>query len=216
MRGNHSASRGCRHPSDGVLRRALSRARRALVRGRQVRVQGQAVRRRGGTADVGVEDKDFIRIGAQDVSRQIDASVLGGETERLCGPPTASRLGISRAPQPRGSVIRRPVAAALVLVVGQRQRSVSILVKSPGALSSARTGEARAETISTRSRSHRSCRRHRKPTSSTSRATLGLHAPSGKANCSTSSPVCGAKSRRYGDLRRGRLRPSSSAGGPDG
>jgi hypothetical protein len=32
-------------------------------------------------ADVGVEDKDFIRIGAQDVSRKIDASVLRGETE---------------------------------------------------------------------------------------------------------------------------------------
>jgi hypothetical protein len=34
-------------------------------------------------ANTGVEDKDFIRIGAQDVSRQIDASVLHGETERL-------------------------------------------------------------------------------------------------------------------------------------
>jgi hypothetical protein len=34
-------------------------------------------------AHTGVEDKDFIRIGAQDVSRQIDASVLRGETERL-------------------------------------------------------------------------------------------------------------------------------------
>jgi len=34
-------------------------------------------------ANTGVEDKDFIRIGAQDVSRQIDASVLRGETERL-------------------------------------------------------------------------------------------------------------------------------------
>ena len=35
------------------------------------------------TADVGVEDRDFIRVGAQDASRQIDASVLSGETERL-------------------------------------------------------------------------------------------------------------------------------------
>jgi hypothetical protein len=35
------------------------------------------------TADVGVEDKDFIRIGAGDISTQIDASVLRGETERL-------------------------------------------------------------------------------------------------------------------------------------
>jgi Sulfotransferase family len=34
-------------------------------------------------ADVGVEDKEFIRIGAQDVSQQIDASVLRGERERL-------------------------------------------------------------------------------------------------------------------------------------
>ena len=34
-------------------------------------------------ANTGVEDKDFIRIGAQDVSGQIDASVLRGETERL-------------------------------------------------------------------------------------------------------------------------------------
>ena len=34
-------------------------------------------------ADVGVEDRDFIRIGAQDASQQIDASVLRGETERL-------------------------------------------------------------------------------------------------------------------------------------
>jgi hypothetical protein len=33
--------------------------------------------------DVGVEDKEFIRIGAQDVSQQIDASVLRGERERL-------------------------------------------------------------------------------------------------------------------------------------
>jgi len=34
-------------------------------------------------ADVGVEDGDFIRIGAQDAPRQIDASVLHGERERL-------------------------------------------------------------------------------------------------------------------------------------
>ena len=37
----------------------------------------------GRTADVGVENKDFIRIGAEDVSVQIDPSVLRGETERL-------------------------------------------------------------------------------------------------------------------------------------
>jgi hypothetical protein len=35
------------------------------------------------TADVGVEDREFIRIGAQEASQQIDASVLRGETERL-------------------------------------------------------------------------------------------------------------------------------------
>ena len=34
-------------------------------------------------ADVGVEDREFIRIGAEDASEQIDASVLRGETERL-------------------------------------------------------------------------------------------------------------------------------------
>jgi hypothetical protein len=34
-------------------------------------------------ADSGVEDKEFIRIGAQDASQQIDASVLRGERERL-------------------------------------------------------------------------------------------------------------------------------------
>jgi Sulfotransferase family len=34
-------------------------------------------------ADVGVEDKKFIRIGVGDVTQQIDASVLRGETERL-------------------------------------------------------------------------------------------------------------------------------------
>jgi hypothetical protein len=34
-------------------------------------------------ADVGVEDKDFIRIGPEDASQQIDASVLRGETDRL-------------------------------------------------------------------------------------------------------------------------------------
>jgi Sulfotransferase family len=34
-------------------------------------------------ANTGVEDKDFIRIGAENVSKQIDASVLRGETERL-------------------------------------------------------------------------------------------------------------------------------------
>jgi Sulfotransferase family len=34
-------------------------------------------------ADVGVEDKDFIRIGAEDAPQQIDASVLRGETDRL-------------------------------------------------------------------------------------------------------------------------------------
>jgi Sulfotransferase family len=36
-------------------------------------------------ADVGVEDKEFIRIGAEDASQQIDASVLRGERERLSG-----------------------------------------------------------------------------------------------------------------------------------
>lgn len=34
-------------------------------------------------ADVGVEDREFIRIGAEDASHQIDASVLRGERERL-------------------------------------------------------------------------------------------------------------------------------------
>jgi hypothetical protein len=34
-------------------------------------------------ADVGVADKEFIRIGAEVASEQIDASVLRGETERL-------------------------------------------------------------------------------------------------------------------------------------
>jgi hypothetical protein len=34
-------------------------------------------------ADIGVEDKELIRIGAQDAARQIDASVLRGEMERL-------------------------------------------------------------------------------------------------------------------------------------
>jgi len=34
-------------------------------------------------ADGGVEERDFIRIAAQDASQQIDASVLRGETERL-------------------------------------------------------------------------------------------------------------------------------------
>lgn len=34
-------------------------------------------------ADVGVEDKEFIRIGPEDASRQIDATVLRGETARL-------------------------------------------------------------------------------------------------------------------------------------
>jgi len=34
-------------------------------------------------ADVGVEDKEFIRIGGEDVRKHIDASVLRGETERL-------------------------------------------------------------------------------------------------------------------------------------
>jgi hypothetical protein len=37
----------------------------------------------GRVDDVGVENRDFIRIGAEDASRQIDASVLRGETERL-------------------------------------------------------------------------------------------------------------------------------------
>jgi hypothetical protein len=34
-------------------------------------------------ATVGVEDRAFIRIGAEEASDQIDASVLGGERERL-------------------------------------------------------------------------------------------------------------------------------------
>lgn len=34
-------------------------------------------------ADLGVEDREFIRIGAGDASQQIDSSVLRGETERL-------------------------------------------------------------------------------------------------------------------------------------
>jgi hypothetical protein len=34
-------------------------------------------------ADVGVEDKKLIRMGAEDASQQIDASVLRGEAERL-------------------------------------------------------------------------------------------------------------------------------------
>jgi hypothetical protein len=34
-------------------------------------------------ADVGVEDKEFIRIGKEDARDHIDASVLRGETERL-------------------------------------------------------------------------------------------------------------------------------------
>jgi hypothetical protein len=34
-------------------------------------------------ADVSVKDGEFIRIGAEDASEQIDASVLRGETERL-------------------------------------------------------------------------------------------------------------------------------------
>ena len=62
------------------------------------------------SADAGVEDKDFIRIGAEDVSKQIDASVLRGETERLSADPTACHLGSHGHRPPRGSVIRRPVA----------------------------------------------------------------------------------------------------------
>jgi len=58
-------------------------------------------------ANTGVEDRDFIRIGADDVSRQIDASVLRGETERLSEAQrgaiwdltgtTAARLGYTPA-----------------------------------------------------------------------------------------------------------------------
>ena len=58
-------------------------------------------------ANTGVEDKDFIRIGADDVSKQIDASVLRGETERLSVTQrraiwdltgtTAARLGYTAA-----------------------------------------------------------------------------------------------------------------------
>ena len=58
-------------------------------------------------ANTGVEDKDFIRIGADDVFKQIDASVLRGETERLSVTQrraiwdltgtTAARLGYTAA-----------------------------------------------------------------------------------------------------------------------
>jgi hypothetical protein len=58
-------------------------------------------------ADVGVEDRDFIRIGAQEAPQQIDASVLRGESERLSDAQrraiwdltegAATRLGYSAA-----------------------------------------------------------------------------------------------------------------------
>ena len=58
-------------------------------------------------ADVGVENRECIRIGAKDASQQIDASVLRGETERLSETQrraiwdltgaAASRLGYSAA-----------------------------------------------------------------------------------------------------------------------
>jgi Sulfotransferase family len=58
-------------------------------------------------ADVGVEDKEFIRIGPEDASRQIDATVLRGEVERLSDAQrraiwdltgaAAARLGYSAA-----------------------------------------------------------------------------------------------------------------------
>jgi hypothetical protein len=35
------------------------------------------------TADVGVHDREFIRIGGEDVRHHIDASVLRGERDRL-------------------------------------------------------------------------------------------------------------------------------------
>jgi hypothetical protein len=58
-------------------------------------------------ADVGVEDTEFIRIGAEEVLEHIDASVLSGETERLSDTQrraiwdltggVAARLGYTRA-----------------------------------------------------------------------------------------------------------------------
>jgi hypothetical protein len=59
-------------------------------------------------ADAGVGDKDFIRIGAEDASQQIDASVLRAEQSGY-PIPNGERYGISREPRPRGSVMRRPV-----------------------------------------------------------------------------------------------------------
>ena len=70
-------------------------------------------------ADVGVEDREFIRIGAEDVTQQIDASVLRGETERLSDTQrraiwdltgaAAARLGYTEA----GSLSARPEVVAL-------------------------------------------------------------------------------------------------------
>ena len=48
-------------------------------------------------ADVGVEDRDFIRIGAEDASEQIDASVLRGETERLSDAQREAIWGLTGA-----------------------------------------------------------------------------------------------------------------------
>jgi Sulfotransferase family len=47
-------------------------------------------------ADVGVEDKQFIRIGAQDAAHQIHASVLCGETERLSDAQRRVVWGLTR------------------------------------------------------------------------------------------------------------------------
>ena len=60
-------------------------------------------------ANVGVEDRAFIRIGAEEASDQIDASVLGGERESGFPKPNGEPFGITREPRPRDSVIPRPV-----------------------------------------------------------------------------------------------------------
>jgi Sulfotransferase family len=46
-------------------------------------------------ADVGVEDKNFIRIGAEEALRQIDAAVLCAETERLSGTQRRAIWGLT-------------------------------------------------------------------------------------------------------------------------
>lgn len=52
-------------------------------------------------ADVGVEDRDFIRIGAQEAPQQIDASILRGETERLSDPQRRAIWGLTGGPAAR-------------------------------------------------------------------------------------------------------------------